>query len=170
MLENSCGKVEHSGRNEKRRREQGWLQTMRSFSLQAGQAIALSLRISSPGFYIPLSLAQVWKDIRETRFIRKRGKQLLMGWENYQSKTSPSSSSKGDSGPQAVREREKTRCCQPGNMLMSLHKWNVWERKCFLPQGERKRLKSWPRNRGKHTQWGTCKRADDSLRHDFNIA
>lgn len=35
--------------------------------------------IASLKFYIPLSLAQIWKDIRETWFIEKRGNRAAHG-------------------------------------------------------------------------------------------
>lgn len=94
--------------------------------------------------YSPFSSPADWEtEGGETQSIKKEGEtEPLIGMQLAERYESPSITPKGDSGSQIVREQEKTRCCQPRNMSIPLHKGNIWDRGCFLSQGERKRLKS----------------------------
>lgn len=141
MLENSYVEVEHAGKNEQRMREWGGLH--RGF-----QFLIADWTGDSPFFdplfsriwYSPFFSPADWEtEGRETQSIKKEGEtEPLVGMQLAEQYKSPSISPKGDSGPQIVRVREKTRYCQPRNISVYLHKGDTWEKLLSFTSGEEK--------------------------------
>lgn len=172
MLENSCVEVEHAGKNEKRRREWGGLQSGFQFliAVWTGDSPFFDALFSGIQYSPFFSPADWEREGRETQSIKRRGKHSHLLGCNYQNDMKAL--------PLAPRETQDLRLYQSGRRpgVASQETWvslfikEIYGREiAFFHKGKGKGWKA-DLETGDNTQWGTCKRTEDSLRHDFNIA